>query len=177
MTVILKWAGQVAVYAGMALWLGYFANKPVYTHVDPDLALIKLSVIHTAQRKGECRRRTREELEALNPNMRKPLDCPRERLPTRLEVLLDGDSIYDETIQPAGLSRGSQTRVYQRLPAPPGEHELEVRMVDSNRTEGYDYTVSARIRLSSGKIFVIDFRADSGGFILRGPVIGNVTRG
>lgn len=177
MTVLLKWVGQTAVYAGMAVWLGYFSNAPIYTHVDPNLALIKLSVIHTAERKGECRRLTREELEELNPNMRKPFDCPRERLPMRLEVLLDGDIIYDETLQPAGLSRGSQTRAYKRLPATPGEHDLEVRMIDSDREEGYDYTASAKIMLSAGEIFVIDFRAETGGFIFRGPVIGNVTRG
>ena len=174
---ILKWGGQAVIYAGMALWLGYFANRPVYTHLDPDQALIKLSILHSAQRKGECRRRTKEELEALNPNMRKPLDCPRERLPIHLEVLLDGDLIYDEILQPAGLSKGSQTRAYQRLPAQPGVHELIVRMVDSARTEGYDYRVAAKIRLEAGLIFVIDFRAETGGFILRGPVIEELSEG
>lgn len=174
---LLKWGGQIVVYAGMALWLGYFANTPVYTHLDPDLALIKLSVIHGAQRKGECRKRTKEELENLNPNMRKPYDCPRERLPIHIELLLDGELIYDEILQPAGLSKGSQTRAYRRLPAAPGEHDLFVRMVDSARTEGYDYSKAARINLTSGEIFVVDFRAETGGFILRGPVIENLSEG
>ena len=101
MTRLFKWAGQAVIYGGIALWLGYFANMPVYTHLDPELALIKLSVIHSAQRKGECRKRTQEELEALNPNMRKPYDCPRERLPIHLELLLNGELIYDEILQPA----------------------------------------------------------------------------
>jgi hypothetical protein len=174
---LFKWGGQVVIYAGMALWLGYFANMPVYTHLDPELALIKLSVIHSAQRKGECRKRTQEELEALNPNMRKPYDCPRERLPIHIELLLDGELIYDEVLQAAGLSKGSQARAYQRFPATSGEHELVVRMVDSARTEGYDYMAAAKIRLTAGEIFVIDFRAESGGFILRGPVIENLSEG
>lgn len=174
---LLKWGGQAVIYAGMALWIGYFANMPVYTHLDPELALIKLSVIHSAKRKSECRKRTQEELEAMNPNMRKPYDCPRERLPIRIELLLDGELIYDETLQPAGLSKGSQTRAYHRLPATPGEHELVVRMVDSARAEGYDYMKAARIILSSGEIFVIDFRAETGGFILRGPIIENLSEG
>lgn len=174
---LIKWGGQAVVYAGMALWLGYFANMPVYTHLDPELALIKLSVIHSAQRKGECRKRTQEELEALNPNMRKPYDCPRERLPIHIELLLDGELIYDEILQAAGLSKGSQTRAYKRLPAVAGEHELIVRMVDSARTEGYDYMAAAKIKLSPGEIFVVDFRAESGGFILRGPVIENLSEG
>lgn len=177
MITLFKWGGQAVIYAGMALWLGYFANMPVYTHLDPELALIKLSVIHSANRKGECRKRTKEELDALNPNMRKPYDCPRERLPIHIELLLDGEQVYDEILQPAGLSKGSQTRAYQRLPAMAGEHELVVRMVDSARTEGYDYMKAAKIRLSAGEIFVVDFRVESGGFILRGPVIENLSEG
>lgn len=165
MMVIVKWLGQVVVYAGMALWLGYFADRPVYTHLDPDLAMIKLSVTHSAQRKGECRRRTREELEALAPNMRTPFDCPRERLPIHIEVLLDGKSIYDRVLQPAGLFRGSQTRAYERLPVAAGTYDLVVRMVDSDRTEGYDYEKQDAVTLSSGENFVIDFRAETGGFL------------
>ncbi|MCK4869255.1 MAG: hypothetical protein KAT39_14475 [Alphaproteobacteria bacterium] len=164
MSGIVKWGGQTVIYAGMALWLGYFANMPVYTHLDPKLAVIKLSVVHSAQRKYECRKRTQEELEAMNPNMRKPLDCPRERLPIHLELLLDGVVVYDEMLQPAGLSRGSQARAYKRLPTTAGQHEIVVRMVDSARTEGYDYSRAAQIILSPGENFVIDFRADSGGF-------------
>lgn len=164
MTAIAKWAGQAVIYAGMALWLGHFANRPVYTHLAPDLAMIKLSVIHSAQRKGECRRRTREELEALAPNMRTPFDCPRERLPIHIEVMLDGKTIYRRTLQPAGLFHGSQTRAYERLPVQAGRHDLVVRMIDSDRTEGYDYEKQAEITLSPGENFVIDFRAEMGGF-------------
>lgn len=174
---LFKWGGQAIVYAGMALWLGYFSNMPVYTHLDPELALIKLSVLHSAKRKGECRKRTEEELEALNPNMRKPYDCPRERLPIHIELLLDGKLIYDEILQPAGLAKGSQTRAYKRLPAVTGEHELVVRMVDSARAEGYDYMKAAKIKLSAGVIFVIDFQAETGGFMFHGPVIENLSEG
>jgi hypothetical protein len=164
MTELFRWGGQAVIYAGMALWLGYFANMPVYTHLDPALAVIKLSVVHSAQRKNECRKRTEEELEAMNPNMRKPYDCPRERLPIRLELLLDGTVVYGETLQPAGLSRGSQTRAYKRLATTAGQHELVVRMVDSARTEGYDYSRAAQVKLVPGENFVIDFRAETGGF-------------
>ena len=51
---LLKWGGQAVVYVGMALWLGYFANMPVYTHHDPGLALIKLSVLAPVMRETPC---------------------------------------------------------------------------------------------------------------------------
>ncbi len=171
MAVILRWFGQAVIYAGMALWLGYFANQPVYTHLPPDQALIKMSIVHGAQRKGECRRRTKEELEAMNPNMRTPLDCPRERLPIHIEILLDGDRLYDESVTAAGLAHGGTTRAYQRFPVVAGRHELVARMVDSARTEGYDFERAAIVELAPGENFVIDFRAESGGFLFDGQSV------
>jgi len=50
-------------------------------------------------------------------------------------------------------------------------------MVDSARTEGYDYMKAAKIRRAAGVIFVVDFRAEFGGFLLRGPVIENLSEG
>lgn len=164
MSKLLMLVGQVIVYGGIAMWLGYFANSPVYTHLSPDKALIKLSIVHTAQRKGECRRRTAEELAAMPPNMRTPLDCPRERLPVLIEILLDGESIYRESLVAAGLAHGGKTRAYARFPVSAGEHMLVARMVDSARSVGYDYEHSARITLSPRENFVIDFRAETGGF-------------
>ncbi len=171
---VLRWLGQLIIYAGMALWLGYFANRPVYTHLPPDQALIKLSVVHGAQRKGECRRRTQEELEAMNPNMRTPLDCPRERLPIRIQILLDDAVLYDESATASGLARGGTTRAYQRFAVDVGRHQLVARMVDSARSEGYDFTRAATIELSPGENFVIDFRAEAGGFLFEGQSVSYI---
>lgn len=168
MTRVMQWVGQAIVYTGMAVWLGYFANLPVYVHLPPDKALIKLSVIHGGDRKGGCRERTAEELAELPPNMRNPLDCPRERLPVRIEILLDGDLVYSETLTPTGLARGGQSRAYQRFTMDPGEHFLVARLIDSARTQGYDFERSARIVLEPGENFVIDFRPELGGFLFRG---------
>ena len=49
--------------------------------------MVSLSFSRAGQRIRECRRLTQEELNRLPPNMRKPEDCPRERLPVR--VLLE----------------------------------------------------------------------------------------
>lgn len=165
MTFIVKWGGQAVVYAGMALWLGYFANLPVYTHLPADQALIKLSVVHGAQRKGECRKRSKEELEAMPPNMRTPYDCPRERLQISIQLVLDGETLFDGTAQAAGLARGGTTRLYEKFAVASGLHDLSVMMVDSARTEGYDFERTAQIDLSPGENFVVDFRAEAGGFL------------
>lgn len=165
---IMQWAGQTVVYAGMALWLGYFANSPVYVHLPPDQALIKLSIVHGADRKGDCRKPTSEELAGRERNMRAPLVCPRERLPVQIEILLDGALLYRDSLVPAGLSRGGQSRTYRRFPVDSGVHELVARLVDSAREQGYDYQRTARIVVAPGENFVIDFQPETGGFLFGG---------
>ena len=168
MTRAMQWIGQAIVYAGMAVWLGYFANLPTYVHLPPDQALIKLSVFHGGGRKGDCRQRSAAELAELQENMRNPLDCPRERLPVRIEIILDGKPVYNETLTPAGLARGGQSRAYERFVTSAGEHFLVARMVDSARKQGWDFERSARIVLAPGENFVIDFRPEVGGFLFQG---------
>src|SRR3990167_4997663 len=79
--------GQVIAFTLFAIGLGYFSNSPTYTHHDPEMALIKLSFSHASQHKEECRRLSPEEIAALAPNMRRPMDCPRERVPVLVESM------------------------------------------------------------------------------------------
>jgi hypothetical protein len=84
--------GQVILYGAFAAFIGTFATWPKYQQIPSDVALIKLSISHLGER--ECRKRTPEELAKMPPNMRAPLDCPRERSDIRLEMDLDGEPIF-----------------------------------------------------------------------------------
>lgn len=77
MTKVLRYLLQALLYGAFIAVLGYFSTSPAYRHLPPDQALVKLSFTHAAQRKGECRTRTPEELAKLPPNMRIAQDCPR----------------------------------------------------------------------------------------------------
>lgn len=162
----LRYVGQGAVYLLLALGIGYFSDRPAHTHFPPDMALIKLSFAHGAQ-KEECRRRTEEELAALPPNMRRPMVCSRERLPVEVELLLDGEPLYRAVLPPTGLAGDGPSRTYQRFAVPPGRHELAARLRDTGRVEGFDYERTAVVELGPSESLVIDFRAEMGGFILR----------
>jgi hypothetical protein len=91
---VTRFIGQFIAYALFALVVGYFATQPAYTHLDPDKALIKLSFSHAGAHREECRQLTQEELNRLPPNMRRPMDCPRERRPLLVELELDGEILY-----------------------------------------------------------------------------------
>jgi hypothetical protein len=159
--------GQIAAYALFASGLGYFSANPAYTHADPQLALIRLSLDHAGQHQGDCRRLTPEEIAKLPPRERRPLDCQRERFPVAIELALDGRPLVQAVIPPSGLSRDGPSFAYRRFPVPAGRHLLEARLRDGPRTEGYDYERRVEIVLVPGQNFVVAFRPDRGGFILQ----------
>ena len=112
--------GQIIAFILFAAGIGYFSTSPSYTYHDPALALIMVSFSHASQRKEKCRRFTPEEIAALAPNMRRPMDCPRERVPVYVEVIMDGNNLLSKSYNPTGLSRDGSTSIYERIPVRPG---------------------------------------------------------
>ena len=160
----LKYLGQGVFYVAIGALIGYFANAPSYSRVPEDKALIKLSFSHGAGHKGDCRKRTREELAKLAPNMRKAMDCPRERLPVVVEFDLDGKTVYSDVLPPTGLSGDGPARAYERFVVPAGSHRLAARLRDTDRVEGFDYVTESEVDLAAGQSLAIDFDAVGGGF-------------
>lgn len=157
-----RYLAQGMAYAAFAAFIGYFANYPAYTHFPADQALIKLSFSHGAQRKAECRRLSPEELARLAPNMRKPVQCERERLPVAVELAVDGVTLYRASVPPSGLASDGPARMYRRFTVSPGRRQVTVRLRDTARVEGYDYERSDTVELAAGQSFAIDFRTDLG---------------
>jgi hypothetical protein len=162
---LFQYLGQAIAYALFAVVVGYFATQPAYTHLDPEKAQIKLSFGHAGQHTTECRRLTQEELNQLAPNMRRPLDCPRGRLPVLIELELDGELLYREALPPSGLAGDGVSTAYKTFPVDPGPHRLVARLRDSKRTEGFDHEKASTITLSPQQNFVIDFHPSRGGFL------------
>jgi hypothetical protein len=162
---IFKYIGQAIAYALFAVVVGYFATQPTYTYFDPGKAQIKLSFGHAAQHLTECRRLTQEEMNQLAPNMRRPTDCPRGRMPVLIELELDGELLYREELPPSGLAGDGVSTAYKKFAVEPGQHRLVARLRDSRRTEGFDHEKASEITLSPQQNFVIDFHPSRGGFL------------
>ncbi|MGH6952991.1 MAG: hypothetical protein ACREGL_02345 [Alphaproteobacteria bacterium] len=167
MTKLLRYAGQAGVYLLVAVAFGYLSDSPSYTHFPPDQALITLSFSHGGKPAGPCRRLSADEIAKLPPNMRRPMDCPRERLPVRVELALDGAVLYRRVLAPSGLWGDGPARAYARFRVAPGPHRLGARLADSARTEGFDYAREGEITLAPRQNFVVDFRAETGGFLFK----------
>ena len=163
---ILRLAAQLVLYVPLMAIIGYFSTEPRFSPIGPEEALLRVSFIHAAQRKHECRQRSAEELARLAPNMRAALDCPRERADLLVEMELDGVTVLRREVKPAGFQRDGNAVVYQRLPVPAGRHRIVARLRD--RAEGdFNYVKEQTVDLGAGQVLLIDFNAAHGGFLFR----------
>ncbi|HNU12412.1 MAG TPA: hypothetical protein PKJ45_13790 [Rubrivivax sp.] len=162
-----RWAGQLVLYGLFAVFVGTFSQWPLYHPMGPDQAQIKVSISRVGQPVGECRKRTPEELAKLPPNMRAPMECPRERSPLTVEVDLNDQNILKRVVAPTGLSKDGASSIYERVIVPAGEQKLAVRLNDDIRPGATAHEREATVKLAPGQVLVIDFDATQGGIIFQ----------
>jgi len=168
-----RYAGQAVVYAAVMLMIGYLSTSPSYTRVSEGFATVKLSLRHSSQLLGECQFLTDDALQRLPPNMRQAKVCPRERSEIEFEFLMDGESIYHQTIQPAGINNDGRAKLYSRFEIPAGAHRITARLKDHRDLDDFNYQESRNINLAEGKILVVDFDPKTKRFIFIGAEPGS----
>lgn len=159
----MKWIAQVLLYVPLMALVGYFSTEPRFSAIGAGEALVRLSFIHSAERRYPCRTRSPEELAKLAPNMRAQLDCPRERSDLLMEVEMDGRPLYRISVRPGGLRNDLPSTVYRRLEVPAGRHTFRTRLADTASGE-FRHHGEATVDLAPGRVLIIDFIASKGGF-------------
>jgi len=160
-------AGGFAVIATLIAAVAWLSDRPTYRQIPEGSAVMMLTFVHSADRRGECRRLSPEEIAKLPPNMRRVQDCPRGRRPIYVELDVDGRNVYRASLPPTGIAGDGPSRVYQRFVLPARKYDVAVRMRDTPRAEGFDHERRDSVELSSDQMFVIDYRPESGGFVFR----------
>jgi hypothetical protein len=163
----LQLLGQFVVLAALVGFAAALSNAPAYQQIPADTGVIKLSFSHQADRSHECRRRTPEELAKLPPNMRRPMDCPRERRGLFAEFEIDGVMAFRGELPPSGLAKDGPSQVYRRFTVPAGSHTVTARLRDTPRTDGFDHERTETVTVAPGQSLALDFRPEHGGFIWR----------
>jgi hypothetical protein len=164
---LLRLAGQFAIIAALFAGVAWLSDRPAYRQIPENSGIMMLTFVHGADRKGECRRLTPEEIAKLPPNMRRVLDCPRVRRSLYVELDIDGRRIYAADLPPTGIAGDGPSRVYQRFVMPAGKYEVAVRMRDTARADGFDHERRGTVDFVPSQMFVIDYRPESGEFIFR----------
>ncbi len=157
---------QAVTYAWFAAVIGVFASSPPYAYGEPGTALVKLSLSHPGKRKAECRKLSAEEIAELPPNMRRPLDCPRERWPVHVELRLGEKTIFAKSARPAGLAADGPSIFYDTFTVPVGQHRLSMRLREHGEA-GFDHQKTETIELGEGQVVAIEFKPTKGGFVVR----------
>ena len=167
MNKVLRYFVQFAAFATFAVFVGYFSSSPPFEYAEAELAVVKLSLNHAADRIAPCVLLTPAEVAALAPNMRRTERCERARLPLSIELDVDGERVLTMQASPAGLWGDGPASVYQRFDLPPGQYRMAVRLRDTARADGWDYTLVEDVNLIAGRYLTITFRAENGGFKIR----------
>jgi hypothetical protein len=153
---------QAFNYSVFMALIWYFATEPSIRILADDEAMITIAFAHAGELREPCRKLSNEELQELAPNMRKPEECPRERSPVLIEVLVDEQRLYAETFDPPGLFRDGSINVYYRTKIPAGEHHVEINMDDSVRKQGFNHSIEKNISIDPAHILLIEFDSVKG---------------
>src|SRR6516225_11685714 len=157
MSLALRLAAQFAMIAVLFAAVAWFSDHPAYRQIPESTAVMMLTFVHGADRRGECRRLTPDEIAKLPPNMRRVQDCPRVRRPIYVELDLDGRNIYHADLPPTGIAGDGPSRVYQRFVLPAGKYDVAVRMRDTARTTGFDHERRDTIELAPEQMLIVDY--------------------
>lgn len=155
---------QALNYAVFMAMVWYFSFSPSYRQLAEDKAVVTLAFGHAAQRVSECNVLSQEELMKLAPNMRKPMDCPRERSPITVELQVDGEVAIRDIFDAPGIYQDQSVDVYRNVKVPHGEHRLSVWMNDDVNVDGPTYRFERTVNLQPAQRFVVTFDANKNGF-------------
>ncbi|HEC16167.1 MAG TPA: hypothetical protein ENI99_06290 [Sedimenticola sp.] len=167
MTSPLRYLLQALNFAVFMAIIGYFSANPAVRNLEEGLAQVTLAIGHAGQPVRPCRERTAEELAALPPNMRQPMDCPRERSPVIVRLIMDGKPILDMTVNPPGAFKDQGIDIYRSIPIPAGKHHFVAKLKDSVREKDFNYVGEKVVDLAPADLLFIDFHAQMGGFLFK----------
>ena len=163
----LRYPLQAVNYGVFMLLVWYFSAAPPYTQLTANQAVITVAFSHAGELREECRQLSQEELAKLPPNMRAPMDCPRERSPVTVQLLLDGELLIEDVAHAPGLYNDLGIDIYRSAKVPVGKHTLAVRMNDNVRVEGPTHSHEETVTLEPAQLLVIDFNSEIRSFIVR----------
>ena len=158
----LRYPLQAVNYLVFMMLVWYFSIAPRVYPLAENEAVVTMAFGHAGELKQPCRQLTAEELSALPPNMRKPLDCPRERSPVRVEMLMDNQPLFEHTAHPPGLYDDGSVDVYLSAKVQAGQHYFVVKINDNVRVDGYTDTAEQEVTVEPGQRLLVSYSAKDG---------------
>jgi len=152
----LSLAGQGLTWLVFAALIGALAQGPEFSPHDAGHALLRVSMAHLSERLEPCRQLSEAERAELPPTRRVSEVCQRGRAPTRLVLLVDGTTLIDRTITPAGLSDDGRSYLMSGFPVEPGRRIIDIRLHDSPRPGEPGQQRRFEVVLEPGRVTLIE---------------------
>lgn len=164
---LFRWPVCILTYVAFGAAVGYLSIAPRYDYASAEMAQVKVSLSHAAERVEPCVQLTPQQIAELAPNMRRTEQCERQRLPLTIELDVDERTVLRLVAPPSGLWGDGPSSVYERFTLAPGAHRITARLRETDRSEGWDYTHTEDVTLRAGRYFSVTFKAETGGFKFR----------
>ncbi|MBI3417575.1 MAG: hydrogenase iron-sulfur subunit [Verrucomicrobia bacterium] len=148
----------LAIVLGAVTWL--FSNLPYRTPHSPEPELVVSFNHHGAI--VDARKLTKEELAKRLPHMRAQVNVTRERVPVRLRVQVDGQTVHDRSYQSKGLSHDGPSMAVVRLPVTRGPHTVTVELADTADTNQLTLRWSEQVEFKENHQRVVLFDTKAG---------------
>lgn len=137
-------------------------------------AVLRLSWRTRGERVEECRRPSEQELASLPVHMRREEVCEGRVLPYHLRVELDGRTVVDDTVRPAGARGDRPLYVYHEVPVQPGSHHLAVRFVRAGDHHARGHAprrleLEKAVGVGAGEVALVTYDVDRQELVLRRP--------
>ncbi|MCB1732819.1 MAG: hypothetical protein KDI21_20285 [Halieaceae bacterium] len=153
-----QYLAQAVLYALFFLPIVYITHQPLHRHLPEDMAELKIAVRHAGKVIGECTDVVAGDYRALPGAAVRPQICPRERSPLQLELVLDGEILYRDTVPASGLHDDGVSSIYRRFTVPAGTHTLLLRMNDDVAVAGYPWELEEEVALQPAQVLVASFK-------------------
>ena len=147
-----------ALVFGTIVWLG--SGLPYHTPHSPEPELVVSFNHHGAL--VETRKLSPEELAKRLPHMRAQVNVTRERVPVRLRVRVDGQTVHEQSYQAKGRSKDGPSLAVVRLPITAGRHAVQVELADTADANQWSQHWSETLEFEENHRRVVLFETTAG---------------
>jgi len=178
------WIPAFFALAVPLIFIAILSQKPHYSFYPEDAAILKLAFKYQGKPAVKCREVSEEERhedfwKGQQAHMRRKggIDCGRKKLPSYVELSIDGEKRFSNVYYPTGLQKDGSTYIYEEVPVKPGRHAIVITMKDIRpeddregkaEAEELGYLFEKDTDFEEGKVRVIGFDKEAANFYLQG---------
>ena len=145
----------------VALLFGFLTDTPKYEVLKPEETEFKLVIRHSGLLLGECRVMSQEELANTPPNMRRPTECPRQKAPLKVELRIDDQLQFEQTVVPSGIHDDGVVAMFDKIRINGGEHQFQLDVKHQMNDGEQSDSLVGTLEVDPGKVVIAEY-TDSG---------------